>query len=236
MRALVLGGTGRQSLGRAIALSMLGNGITPILVGRNAEQLTDDTELCVAELVTMDLMDPDADKKILAAAGDLVTIQYVVIAGGGPHLKGNVIDHDWGQVRQLWRSVVKAPVELLVAFHRATTHPYHVLTIASTSATAIRQDETIYAMAQAARRAFALNFYAEHAKRLGSKSLIVCPGGMKTGMWVGSAEDTSRFMDPDTVAKIIWQTTQAQRDGLVELTIRREKDGTPNPSMEVHQE
>ncbi len=233
-RALILGGTNGQSLGRKLALLMLADGITPILVGRSAAEASKDPEVAGAQFVTADLMDLDVSEQVLAQLADLSDIVSVTIAGGGPHLRGNVGDHDLVDRRQLWRSVVEGPIELVTAFHTASQQPYHLITVASTSATLIRKDETVYATAQAARRAYALNFAYELGQRRSSKSLLACPGGMKTGLWIGRGVDTRKFMDPSIVAGIIWRTAKEQVARLTELTIYRGRDGTPWPKEKTY--
>lgn len=232
VRALILGGTGKQSLGREIALAMLADGITPILVGRTAEEVRYDPALKGCEFLTADLMDLEVAELILKASGDLSEIAYLVVAGGGPHLRGNLVSHTLAERRRLWRTVVEGPTEVVTAFHTATRLPYQLITIASTSAMMIRKDETVYGSAQAARRQFALNFNHELAQRPGSKNLVVCPGGMRTGLWAGKDVDTNKFMDPSAVAKIIWQAAQDQADSLFEFIIRRDSDGSPKSEEE----
>lgn len=233
-RALVFGATKRESLGRKLALLMLADGITPILVGRSAKEASLDSEVAGAEFITADLMDPNVSEQVMAGLGDLSDIEYVVIAGGGPHLKGKLGDYDLAERRAVRRTIDEAPTEIVAAFHASTQQPYRLITVASRSATLIRKDETIYATAQAARRAFALNFHHELAQRFGSKNLLVCPGGMKTSLWAGKAVNTSNYMDPAAVAQIIWRTTKEQVARLIELTVHRGHDGTPWPSERIY--
>ena len=234
MYALILGGTGPQSLGRHIAIAMHNDGIKPILIGRSATKMHSDPELPDAICITADLMDHHVAKHVVEACADMLSsIAYVLIAGGGPHLRGSLNDHPIESRRQLWRTIVEGPMEVVASFHGATTHAYHLMTIASTSAKVVRADETIYAAAQAARRSFSLHFQAELSHRPSSKNLVVCPGGMKTGLWHASSADTTMFLDPKTVAKIIWSTAQQQQRPLEELTVWRNADGSPNIEKEV---
>ncbi len=233
-RALILGGTGKNSLGRALALRLIQDGITPILVGRTANIAAQDTGLKEAQYITADFMDADVSEQVMTALGEASDILYLVIAGGGPHLRGMTSSQSRAEKRRVRRTIAEGPAEIIEDFHAATRHPYHLITIASTSATQIRQDETVYATAQADRRAFALNFHYELVQRLGSKNLIVCPGGMKTGLWAGKDIDTSRFMEPMAVAQIIWETVREQIATLAELTIKRNPDGTPKPEKTIY--
>ncbi len=222
-RALILGGTGKQSLGREIALTMLTDGITPILVGRTAQDASRDPTLKGCEFVTADLMDLNVAQKVLSAVGNLHSINYLVVAGGGPHLRGNLVTHPLDERRRLWRTIVEGPIEIVSRFHAGTMHPYCLITVASTSATVIRKDETIYATAQAARRSFALNFHAELSHRFGCQNFVFCPGGMQTGLWTGSDTDTSQFMDPVNVATTIWYMVKEKAIKPSDMMITRGK-------------
>ncbi len=235
-RAIVLGGTGKQSLGREIAILMLKDGITPVLIGRSAHNIQYDPVLIGAEFITADLMDGDVAEKVIHRVNDVSSVTHLVVAGGGPHLRGNLTDHSLSERRQLWRSIVEGPSEIIAAFHGATKHAYHLVTMASTSAVQIRRDETVYATAQAARRSFSLNFHEELSSRVNSKNLIICPGGMKTGLWEQSACDTSQFMDPAVVAQIIWQKAQEQVAPFAEFIIKRKSDGNPELEEGLSQE
>ena len=85
---------------------------------------------------------------------------------------------------------------------------------------------------QRARQAqFARNFHQELVKALpGSKSLIVHPGGMRTGFLPPNI-DPAELMDPGVVARVIWDEMEAQDRGehpaLHELHVLREKGGVP---------
>ena len=103
--------------------------------------------------------------------------------------------------------------------------------LASTTSWRIRPDEAAYGAAKAAAAQFARNIHQEIVKDLpGAKSLIVHPGGMRTGFWPGGV-DTSMFMDTDVVARLIWEEMEAQDRGdwpaLHELNILRGPDGQP---------
>ncbi len=229
MRALILGGTREHSLGRHIAMQFLKNNISPILVGRTAAAIADEPSLAQAQGVVADLMSPTVATDILDQIGDLSDISHLVIAGGGPHMRGSLASHRLNEAKQVWGSIVIGPTEVLMLFHARTSHPYQLVTVASTSAKKLRSDETIYASAQAARRAVALNFHDELMERAGATSnLIVCPGGMKTNLWAGTDMDTSSFMDPHEVAVIIGQAMKRCKL-FCELTIDRGRDGIPMP-------
>lgn len=229
-RILILGGTNKESLGRQLALLGRAAGLVPVLVGRTAQTAAQDPELAGCEFITADLLDPQVGHQVMAGLGNAADVVMMIIAGGGPHLRGRLGDHSLQERIQLLGSVVQGPLEVLVAFHANTSQPYHLITVASTSAVMRRTDETVYATAQTARRAIAINFNHELTQRPGAKNLIVCPGGMKTGLWQPSVNTTS-YMDPAVVATIIWQTARTQSQSLAELTIKRNPNGRPEPRV-----
>jgi len=229
-RALILGATGPASLGRHVLPHLLAAGVKPILVGRSADQIKDDPTLTGCEFVRADLMGSDVAETIFSKIGDLSDVSHVIIAGGGPHYKGNLA-HEPNEVTQaIWGSIVSGPVRLVQRFHALTAHPYQLVTIASTSAIRRRKDETTYATAQAARAVFAQNFHYELTIRGGS-NLIFYPGGMKTGLWATEKTDIGSFMLPADVVEIIWEyMSSAKSDETpLEIIIDRAQDGSGSP-------
>mgnify|MGYP001611567019 CR=1 FL=1 len=121
------------------------------------------------------------------------------------------------------------PIEVLQQFHRHQKTPYHLVTIASTSSWRMRDNETLYCALKAAKAAFTRNFARELARDFpGSKTTLVNPGGLKTpNFWDASGQDISAFMEPDKVAKIIWDEVAGQTTNYKELQIIRNNDGSP---------
>ena len=232
-RALILGATQPNSLGRQLVLQMLEDGITPILVGRSAELAAIDPILVGCQFITADLCDPSAPEAILQAAGALDDIAYLVIAGGGPHYRGKFAEQDAASIDAIWGSIVLGPMRLLQLFHAQTSHPYHLSHVGSTSSIRPRDWEFTYASAQVARTVSAENFNTELLQRMGSKNTIFYPGGMKTGLWDESI-DTSTFMDPKEVAQIMWNfIVQPDRSNFLKVLIDRAPDGSGTPVVSV---
>lgn len=232
-RALILGATQPKSLGRQIVLQMLKSGVTPILVGRTAEQASKDPSLVGCQFITADLCDPSAPKSILQAAGVLDDITYLIIAGGGPHYRGKFAEQDTASIDAIWGSIVIGPMHLTHQFHAQTSHPHHVIHVGSTSSTRVRDWEMIYGAAQTARTVSAENLNTELLQRRGSKNTIFYPGGMKTGLWDESM-DTNTFMDPKEVAQIMWDfIIQPDRSNFLKVQIDRAHDGSGTPVVSV---
>lgn len=95
----------------------------------------------------------------------------------------------------------------------------------------MRENETLYCALKAAKAAFTRNFARELVRDLpGSKVTLVNPGGIKTDFFEGTNTDTSNFMRPSVVAKIIWDEIGIQEGPFKEIQIMRNDDGSPNVS------
>lgn len=223
-RALILGGT--SGLGLEIAKLSYGDGIMPILVGRSAKPVGKTHGF---EHITCDLALPDAPQLILRRMSDVSTVKYLVVAGG-ELLPGKVVEQDPAAIDHLWQVNLMAPKRLVRDFTAARRSGYQLVTVASTSATIPRTNETEYASVQAARRQWSLSFHHELAELcLGSRNLVVCPGGMATEAWAKVGKEPQNFMQPEQVASIIYASMTNQAEGLCqELRIERNPDGTPN--------
>ena len=90
----------------------------------------------------------------------------------------------------------------------------------------------MYCALKAAKAAFTRNFARELVRDLpGSKVTLINPGGLKTpNFWKNSGQDISKFMDPNEVAKIIWNEIERQEEPFKEVNILRKSDGGHNIS------
>lgn len=228
---IIFGATASSSLGRSFIPLVKSVGSTPIVIGRSAALVIHDPDMRGCEMITADLTDRSVASTVLDSIVDLSCVDRIIIAGGGPHSKGLLAKEDPDVTDAIWHSIALGPARFIRAFHAATTQPYHLVTIASTSALRIRNDETTYATAQTARAVFARNFHHELTARAGSQNTIFYPGGMKTGLWDGTA-DTEGFMDPQHVADIMWgyitRNDQNSRE-ICQVVIDRSKDGSGTP-------
>lgn len=121
------------------------------------------------------------------------------------------------------RNLIRSQIEYQKSFH--------LVTISSTSSWRVRNNQAIYCSLQAAKSAFTVNFVRELVRDLpGSKVTLIHPGGMKTELFKDTNTDTSNFMDPDVVAKIIWDEVESQDSLFKEVQIMRNDDGTPDVS------
>ncbi|MEY4744165.1 MAG: hypothetical protein RL272_110 [Candidatus Parcubacteria bacterium] len=234
-RSLILGGT--KGLGRALAIASLARGITPVVAGRSAYEARKDPGLAGSVFLSHDLSDLD-DALKPDFPGYLKDVRYVFWVAGA-FLRKPLTDCTPDEVRKLADIHFLGPVGTIAIIHRlmkmarplagSPGQPYHLVTIASTSSWRVRDDETVYCALKAAKAHFTRNFARELARDLpGSKTALVNPGGMKTpGFWAGSGQDIGAYMEPDDVARIIWDRSAAQAGPYDEYSLMRNADGSP---------
>lgn len=235
MRSLILGGT--KGLGRALAIESLARGITPIVTGRSAEEASADPALAGAEFRKLDLSDPAdvLDGKLYAGLEDAGYVFWVA----GAFLRKPLTDCSLQELTDMTELHFVGPVAVLAAIHRIMKmarpladepgHPYHLVTIASTSSWRMRENETLYCALKAAKAHLTRNFCREMARDLpGSKATLVNPGGLKTpNFWGTTGQSIDKFMEPAEVAAIIWERARAQAKTFDEYQIIRNDDGSP---------
>lgn len=172
-----------------------------------------------------DIVDPTAAIDILELHRTFPITHVFWVAG--IHRKQRFDDASYDDVDVMTRTHFTGPVNILrKCIQQVWGGPIHLVTVASTSSYRMRENETLYCALKAAKAHFTRNFAAELARDLpGSKTLLVNPGGMRTGFVKGI--DDSKWMDPAVVAKIIWDRVAAQTKSYEEINILRQPDGSP---------
>lgn len=231
-RSFIVGGAG--GLGLSITKESLSRGVEPVVLGRPAPGR--DAAFAVNGQPVRFEPVRITDDLDTARCIDLFKVQpslrfQEVFYLPGAFLQGRFCDHADKEVRQLFDISVFGLMNLVRHFHPMKKRPYRLITITSTSSLRIRNDEAAYGAAKAAEAQFARNFHQELVADLpDAKSLIVHPGGMRTG-FLPPGIDPSELMDPNEVAKLIWDEMSAQDRGehppLHELHILRGKGGVP---------
>ncbi len=231
-RSLIVGGA--RGLGLSVTKESLRRGIEPIVLGRpgDGRGAVLDIDGTPVRFEPVQITD-DADT---ARCIDLFKVQpslqfQEVFYLPGTFLQGPFCGHSDADARAVFDVTVFGLMNLMRHFHPMKRRPYRLVTFASTSSTKIRPDEAIYGAAKAAEAQFAGNLHQEMSKDLpGSMSLIVHPGGMRTG-FLPPGIDPAELMDPDAVARLVWDEMAAQDRGehppLHELHILRGKGGIP---------
>lgn len=221
--ALILGGT--SGLGLEIARLFHADGTMPIIVGRTAKSIGESLGF---EHITCDFAEENAQQIVMSGLSDIASVSYFVIAGG-ELLPNKETKGDAAIIDRLWRVNLMVPKRLVREFTIARRSGYQLITVASTSATIPRTNETEYAAVQAARRQWSLSFHHELTELCpGSRSFVVCPGGMDSPAWGKIGVEVKNFMSTTEVAKIVYATTKDQVEGRCqELRIERNPaDGT----------
>ncbi|MFC1702895.1 SDR family NAD(P)-dependent oxidoreductase [Patescibacteria group bacterium] len=243
--SLILGGT--KGLGRCLAIESLRRGITPLITGRTTDVAMEDPELADALFRKLDLSDPEVVNSAarmyeFLGRGDMVPPFSYVFWNAGIFLRKPLTDCTAEEIARMTAVHFTGPLAVLAAVHRvqktinpllanAPGAPYHLVTVASTSSWKLRENETVYCALKAAKAHFTRNFAVELLRDLpGSKVTLVNPGGIATpDFWKDAGQDTSRFMDPEELARFIWKYVGTQRSGYSELQIPRTRDGDLNP-------
>ncbi len=115
-------------------------------------------------------------------------------------------------------------INSLVWRKKALISPFHLVAISSSSSWKARADEAVYCGTKAYQAQFARSLGLELMRDLpGSKVTVVHPAGMKTNLFQRTKTDTSQFMDPSGVAKMIWNEVLKQKLAIDEFHIDRVK-------------
>ena len=228
--ALILGGT--KGLGLSLAWEGYRRGVQTIIAGRSVnDQKVKKSFPPGASWLVLDLASPTSVTNVAYLQSR--PIDYIFWVAGV--LSRMPFCHiDIGDMDRMIATHLTGPLHALRLLHISLAykqkHPYHLITIASTSSWRVRDDESVYCALKAAKAAFTRNFTRELVRDLpGSKVTLINPGGMKTeNFWEESGQDISNFMEPDAVAKIIWEQVEWQNGPFKEIQIMRNDDGTPN--------
>lgn len=234
MRALIVGGT--HGLGFQLACESLARGIEPIVTGRGAMDGEMNIDGVKTLSVKMDVEDEDSVARGIARlrTEPSLDIRYLFYLPAF-HLLSPFVSTPPDEIERLFRVTILGMMHVVRHVHQMKKKPYHFVPIGSTTAWRVRTNEAAYAAAKAAQAKFAYDFHIELVRDLpGSKTLLAQPGGMKTELWDGTSQDTTYYLDPALVAKIIWDEIRDQElhdpvleHGMRELNIIREPDGTP---------
>lgn len=224
--SFILGGT--SGLGLSLAWESYNRGIRPIVAGRSALDLETmkafpPTALCRR----IDLTDP-ATFRAMGAIRNF-DVRYFFWNAGIWMSKSfrHMTDDD---VDLMIDVHLRGPLKILRRFLSERKDPCHIVIIASTSWWTLRNREQMYCAMKGAKATFARNIALELWEEFpGSHTMLVNPGGMKTELFT-DGRDASMYMEPDAVAKIIWEKIEKQEeqnDPFMEVDILRNEDGTP---------
>lgn len=219
--SLILGGT--KGFGLALAKESLRRNIQPIVTGRSVETATSLPKDAIS--VLMDLTDNASIENALPILEKPIDYFFWNAAiWRRASFKELALD----QIEKTIATNLTGALKVLHHFHKiriAQKRPYHLVVISSVSAWRLRNHETVYCATKDAQAVFALNFANELAEELpGSRTTIVYPGGMKTEIFKGTKEDTTGFMDPQQIAKVVWEEITHQKEICREIHFIRDKE------------
>lgn len=226
-KALFIGGT--KGLGLEMARCAINDGIRVTVLGRDADNcplVLEERAFPIARAfpIVMDL----AKEHPVTSLSKLTEFDVIVWVAG-IYQQGSFIDLDPADIVQHCRVQLQSPVTLisfLLKWNKERQKPCHLITIGSTSAYKSRVDETLYDGLKAAKAQLTRALGKELPRDLpGSKVTLACPGGMATpNFWNGHNQDTSKFMDPADVARVIWNETRTQTKDFHEFRVMRQPD------------
>ena len=229
--ALILGGT--KGLGLSLSWEAHNRQVRPIIAGRSTGDTVNETFPPSYDFLRLDLSDPESVEQQFARRS-VGPVDYVFWVAGNFHRQAlDKMPPEW--IESMVGTHLSGPVRALelihFQLHYSLKHPYHLVTIASTSYWRIRDNESLYCALKAAKAAFTRNLALELGRDLpGSKTTLINPGGMRTALFDGTGQDVSKFMDPDDVAKIIWDEVESQQSLFKEVQIMRDSNGDPSVS------
>lgn len=223
-KVIILGGT--KGLGLSIAKKAAALGMHPIILGTSVNDvftlkgLPQGSEIYQADLCAINKLDPKA-----YGNGDIAYLFWV----SGVFLKKRLTEVSDDELDQMTKIHFTGPLTFLRNFLTRQHKPFHLITIASCSSWRLREHETVYTSLKAAQACFARNLADELASDFpGSKSLLINPGGLNTpNFWKNEDIDTTDFLDPDLVSKIIWKEVFNQKSVFKEMQILRNKPVVP---------
>jgi len=227
--ALVMGGT--RGLGLELAKAGATRGYSVLATGRSAGGFMPIIDS--VKFGKQDFTDPASPLGSVSRSLE-ENPPNIVFWVGGIFMKQNLRQCMPGDIETLVTTHLTGPITAVSGIHASKVlakQPYHLVVIASTSSYRIREEETVYCAAKAAKAAFARNFSRELARELpGSKTTLVNPGAMNTGFFLGTEYHGTRnmLMDPARVAGIIWEHVIGQTGPYLELNI---ENGQDNPSV-----
>ena len=235
--ALILGGT--KGLGLALAWDAHYLKYNPVIAGRSVHDKDTNKkfppDLTDSSLLQVDLIDPNFIVNAMDFVEKIWGLRFDYIFWvSGILIEKPFRDFTSEEIMEMIRIHYAGPIEFLrqlTNFQIRYQKPFHLVTISSTSSWRVRDNQASYCSLQAAKSAFTMNFAREIARDLpGSKTTLIHPGGMKTELFKETKTDTSNFMDPKVVSRIIWNEVVSQKVPFHEVQIMRNDDGTPNVS------
>jgi NAD(P)-dependent dehydrogenase (short-subunit alcohol dehydrogenase family) len=188
-RACVVTGASR-GIGLAVAERLCGEGARVVLVARSAEPLADAVSRAAAaggaaEALVLDITEPDAGERMVAAASERFGGLDVLVNNAGTASRRGLLDvpdDDWDAAFQL---NVMAPMRAMRAAVPAMAERGwgRVVNVCSSAAKRPSGQMPEYSVAKAAELSLSRLFADEYAKQ-GVLVNAICPGPVKSELWM----------------------------------------------------
>ncbi len=224
-KAVILGGS--KGLGLELAKETIARNIQPIVLGRSAPNIPDYHHDVSYKVNLADSTSVGGCAARVGAWWDEDTLYFVWNAGVLEVAPVDKINDPRGLIRTNLDSAVRI-IESLVAFAKFLKRPIHLVTISSTSSWKARKYQAHYCLTKAGQAAFSRALALELRDDLPwSRVTLVKPAGMKTKLFDEvEGTDITEFMDPQDVARVVWDEVLNQRNFFKEFQVDR-KDGKP---------
>ena len=188
-RACVVTGASR-GIGLAVAERLCGEGAGVVLVARSAEPLEEAVSRCSsaggdAKALVLDITEPDAGERMVAAAFDRFGGLDVLVNNAGTATRRGlqeVPDDDWDAA---WELNVMAPMRAMRAGIPAMAERGwgRVVNVCSSAGKRPSLQMPEYSVAKAAELSLSRLFADEYAKQ-GVLVNAICPGPVKSDLWM----------------------------------------------------
>jgi NADP-dependent 3-hydroxy acid dehydrogenase YdfG len=227
LKTIIITGGGK-GIGRAIALEFAKNGFHIITCGRSSEPLdTLKNELaeigatCWVELC--DIRNPIAIKSFIAAAMENNEGPIdVLVNNAGVYTPGQIHLEDEGVYEKMMETNVSGTYHFCrgVIPHMMDSSSAHIFNICSTASIEPYLNGGSYCISKYAQYGLT-KVLREELKPKGIKVTAVLPGATLTDSWEGTDLPPDRFLQPETVARLIYNSYDLPKSGVVEdLLIR----------------
>jgi NADP-dependent 3-hydroxy acid dehydrogenase YdfG len=217
-KVLVLGGT--KGLGLSLALEAIKLQLSPCIVGRDFSAIQHLPQLTKANFLFGDILDRN----------NPITINKnfdYFIWSAGVFLKKQLHETTDIEIDAMIDLHFRQPIRLLRDYICSTKKSFHLIVIASCSGWKLRECESIYTGIKAAQAAFTRNLVPELIEKFRDiKVTLINPGGLNTPNFHKNNAHIMQegsFLNPDIVAKIIWEKVLTQCGYFSEWQILRNK-------------
>jgi 3-oxoacyl-[acyl-carrier protein] reductase len=179
-----------RGIGLAVAERLCSEGARVVLVARSAEALDEAVSQCAhaggdAEGLALDITDPDAGERVLAAASERFGALDVLVNNAGTskrHALEDVTDDEWDAA---WALNVMAPMRAMRAAIPAMAERGwgRVVNVSSSAGKRPSLQMPEYSVAKAAELSLSRVFADAYASR-GVLVNAICPGPSKSELWM----------------------------------------------------